>query len=342
MRRAIALTTVAWMALLGSIASPGPAQAKAPGRNGQIAFQRQDPTVRPSSGCILGCSSAYTINPDGTHEQKLSPTGLGSIYSPNWSPDGTQIAVFADCDFGGGCGAIILNADSGSVRVLPNPDPAVFNEFFSCHHWSPTGTRLACDAVGDTPGVTGIYTMRASDGGGLTQITTAPPGVEDGPADYSPDGKRLVFVRGGDTVNAQLFVVDISGGAPKQITPPRLTGIGEASWSPSGNKIVFGAQLRPDHRSVIMEVNPDGSGLHKVPIPGCGGASSDPTSIGCSNARWSPDGTKIAFIRTTTRFGIVQNVYTVNADGSGLAQVTHNGAGLAIGDVDWGPHPLAT
>src|SRR5207248_615744 len=103
-----------------------------------------------------------------------------------------------------------------------------------------------------------------------------PPGEDDGPADYSPDGKRLVFVRGGDTVNAQLFVVNLSGGTPKQITPPRLTGIGEASWSPSGNKIVFGAQLRRDHRSVVMEVNPDGSGLHQVPIPGCGGAFSDP------------------------------------------------------------------
>src|SRR5262249_53247571 len=171
------------------------------------------------------------------------------------------------CNFGGSCGAVILDADSGSVRVLPNPDPAVFNVFFSCHHWSPDGTRLACDAVGDAPGVTGIYTIRASDGGGLTRITTAPPGPgeEDGPADYAPDGKRLVFVRAGDNVNAQLFVVKLSGGTPRQITPASLTQIGQASWSPYGDKIVFGASLDPDHRSAVLEVNADGSGLHQVP-----------------------------------------------------------------------------
>jgi Tol biopolymer transport system component len=314
-----------------------PAGAKAPGPNGQIAFQRQDPTV-----CSKGCSSAYIINPDGTHEQKLSFPGLGSVLSPNWSPDGTQIAVFADCNSGGSCGAVILDVDTGSVRVLANPDPAVFNVFFSCHHWSPDGTRLACDAVGDAPGVTGIYTIRASDGGGLTRITTAPPGEEDGPADYAPDGKRLVFVRAGDTVNAQLFVVKLSGGTPKQITTPNLTQITEASWSPSGDKIVFGASPDPDHRSAIMAVNADGSGLHQVPIPGCGGAFSDRNSIACFNPRWSPDGTKIALARTMTQFSSVQNVYTANADGSGLAQVTHSRAGLGIGDVDWGPHPLST
>jgi len=123
-----------------------------------------------------------------------------------------------------------------------------------------------------------------------------------------------------------------------------LTQINGASWSPSGSKIVFGACFGVrglcDHQSAIMEVNPDGSGLHRVPIPGCGGATSDPTSTACFNASWSPDGTKIAFDRSKARFG--QNVYTVNASGSGLAQVTQSGTGLPITDLDWGPHPLAT
>jgi Tol biopolymer transport system component len=135
--------------------------------------------------------------------------------------------------------------------------------------------------------------------------------------------------------------VKLSGGTPKQITPPSLSEIGEASWSPSGDKIVFGASTDPDHRSAILEVNPDGTGLHQVLIPGCGGAFSDPTSVACFDVRWSPDGTKIAFARTMTRFSSVQNVYTANADGSGLAQVTHSDSGLAIDDLDWGPHPPA-
>lgn len=330
--RSMSLAAVAALALVGVVAETAPAEAKAPGPNGQIAFSRLDPPI-----CNQGCTSVYTINPDGTHQQKLSFPGLGSLSSPNWSPDGTQIAVIADCQSDGSCGAVILNPDSHTERVLPNPDPAVFNIFFTCHHWSPRGTRLACGGVGDAPGVTGIYTIRASDGGGLTRITTAPAGTDDEPADYSPDGTRLVFERGGDNVNAQLFVVKLSGGVPKQITPPSLTNIQGASWSPSGNKIVFGASTDRDHQSVIMEVNPDGSGLHRIPIPGCGGANADPKSISCFNARWSPNGTKLAFERSPTRFG--QNVYTANPDGSGLTQVTRSG--LAVTDQDWGPHPLA-
>jgi Tol biopolymer transport system component len=338
LKRLTVVTTAAAMTLLGFVAIGGAAQAKAPGPNGQLAFSRQDPTV-----CSKGCTSVYTINPDGSHEQKLSFPGLVSIGSPNWSPEGTQIAVIADCQFDGSCAAVIQNVDTGSVRVLPNPDPAVFNVAFTCHHWAPSGKRLACGAVGDVPGVTGIYTIRASDGGGLARITTAPAGTDDEPADYSPDGTRLVFERGGDNFNAQLFVARLSGGTPKQITSPKLTQIGGASWSPSGNKIAFsacfGVRGQCDHLSAIFEVNADGSGLHKIPIPGCGGAL-DPTAIACFDVRWSPDGTKIAFVRAMT-FGFVQNVYTANPDGSGLAQVTHSGSGLFIDDVDWGPHPLA-
>jgi Tol biopolymer transport system component len=44
------------------------------------------------------------------------------------------------------------------------------------------------------PSRNGIYTIRSSDGGGLTRITSH-PGGDDNPGDDSPDGKRMVFVR---------------------------------------------------------------------------------------------------------------------------------------------------
>jgi Tol biopolymer transport system component len=76
-----------------------------------------------------------------------------------------------------------------------------------------------------------------------------------------------------------------------------------------------------------------------VPItPSCGGAFSDARSISCLDPGWSPDGTKIVFTRATKSPGTPSSIYTVNADGSGLFQVTN-----ARGDSqpDWGPHPLA-
>jgi Tol biopolymer transport system component len=109
------------------------------------------------------------------------------------------------------------------------------------------------------------------------------------------------------------------------------------SWSPTGNKIVFAARTDPDHRLAVWVVDADGRALHQLPItPSCGGAFSDARSISCLDPGWSPDGTKIAFTRATK--GTPSSIYTVNADGSSLSQVTN-----ARGDSqpDWGPHPLA-
>jgi hypothetical protein len=91
----------------------------------------------------------------------------------------------------------------------------------------------------------------------------------------------------------------------------------------------------------IRVVKPDGTELHQVPIPSCGSAFSDTTSIGCPQASWSPDGTKIVFGRVTANgHHEHQDISTVNADGSGLSQVTYNG--VKDFSPDWGTHPLAT
>jgi hypothetical protein len=74
----------------------------------------------------------------------------------------------------------------------------------------------------------------------------------------------------------------------------------------------------------------------------CGGPTSDPNSTGCVDASWSPDGKKIVLSLFTAATGQV-NIYTVNADGTGLFQVTH-GVSTVPGEGDiqanWGTHPL--
>jgi len=86
------------------------------------------------------------------------------------------------------------------------------------------------------------------------------------------------------------------------------------------------------------QVNADGSGLHQLPIAGCVGPIADPNSIDCSYPGWSPDGTKIVFTRTTDD-GKRSDIAIVNADGSGLVQITHTGD---AGEADWGTHALAS
>ena len=156
----ICRTVALIVGVLGMSITGLPARAAGSPTNGRITFQRVDPTI------CKGCTSTYTVNPDGTHQKLL----LHSTGTPYWSPDGSEISVLADCNFGGPCSATLVDPDTGAVRTLPNPDPALYNEFFSCNRWSPDGTKLACDVISDTPGYTGLYTIRSSDGGGLTKL----------------------------------------------------------------------------------------------------------------------------------------------------------------------------
>ena len=98
--------------------------------------------------------------------------------------------------------------------------------------------------------------------------------------------------------------------------------------------------MRPDVRSSLRIVHSDGSDLHPVsvqPSSACGGPISDPSTDGCSEPDWSPDGTKIVFAKGQN-LDLTGNIYVVNVDGTGLTQVTHTVGSQA---PDWGTHPLA-
>jgi Tol biopolymer transport system component len=231
----------------------------------------------------------------------------------------------------------ILNFDTGSFTDLSlgtlYPDL-----FLGCGVWSPDATRLACEGDSEAdPSLNGVYTVRSSDGGDLQKVTSNP--FDFGcPGDYSPNGKRLVVPHG------TLVVVKLDGSGQRQITPSGMFfDLCSGSWSPQGNEILFSAHV-PDfnYRSTIWVVHSDGSGLRQIPVPRCGGLRSDPISIGCQQPTWSPDGTKIVFKRLDPSAGQA-DIYTVNADGSGLSAVTNTGdqrARRRLGHAR--PHPMST
>jgi Tol biopolymer transport system component len=311
------LTAVALCA--GMALSASHAQAKVPGPNGRIAFSRyvqDDNTV------------TYTVNPDGSHMQQLFPGFSGG---PRWSPDGSQVSLLAPCTDGEeNCAATIVDPDTGTFRQFKRPDPDLET---NCTGWSPDGTRLLCDSFGVTdPSRNGIYTILASDGRGLSRITSN-PGGEDIPGDYAPDGKRLVFSRTDPSrptnANVALFVVNVDRTGLRRITPWGLPFWEDAGrWSPDGSTILF-----DDQRSLFV-VHPDGSGMAKIPLVTRGFSR-------LQNPNWSPDGTKIvvSLFKATSSGTGQAGIYTANADGSDLQQVT--GSPTFDRDGDWGPHPLA-
>jgi Tol biopolymer transport system component len=315
MWRLIALLLVAGIALLGCGSTPGPAQAKFPGRNGQILFLRSDPATQ-EGGFI------YTVNPDGSHARKVLPFALDC---PHWSPNGSLIAA---CGRPDGSSAMILDPDTGSVREIFSSEPTLF---LACPVWSPDSKRLTCGQFQPPadPSLDGMYSIRSSDGGDVRRITSN-PGGQDEPADYSPDGTQVVFIRTDPThpssANQAIFVTNLDGTGLRQISPWGSRGLGiNTGWSPDGKTIVFSSN------GSLYRVHPDGTGLATIPLAGTN------SSAIAFDPGWSPDGTKIVFGLFTSPGSGQEGIYTANVDGSDLQQVTDSPT--HDDSQDWGEHP---
>jgi len=305
-----------------------PADASPRGANGQITYDR---TTDPTTGYQV----VLTANPDGSSERVVVPGACCA----DFSPDGSKLAVpYLTAD--GRIGPATINADGTGYTPFPINDPTL-NIGCGTGSWSPDSKRLACETWDDSnPARNGIYTISSADGSGLTRVTANPLGGHDIPGSYSPDGRRIVFLRFDANMNsAGLFVVKTNDGQLRQILPASMILNIGADWSPQGNEIIFSRHVTPDVLGSIWVVHANGTGLHEIHIRGldCGASFSDPSGVGCHGARWSPDGKKIIFVAISPATG-TSNIYTANANGTALTQVTFDGSD---DDPAWGTHSLA-
>jgi Tol biopolymer transport system component len=125
---------------------------------------------------------------------------------------------------------------------------------------------------------------------------------------YSPDGKKIVFVssRSG---HPALWVARHDGSNATQLTAFEAPLIGSPRWSPDGQHILFDSTLEGDFE--VYRINADGGGLRRL-------------THGARNAlpSWSRDGRWIYFI--STRSGDHQ-IWKMPADGGDPTQVTRHG-----------------
>jgi Tol biopolymer transport system component len=211
-------------------------------------------------------------------------------------------------------GTAIVRPDGTVDRVLEIPYETL-NAV--CTVWSPDDTRLACEAWDDTdPSRGGIYTVRASDGGDLARLTSAPDGMNDLPGDYSPDGSHLVFKRASGEAAAPLYLVGVAGGGePQALTEQAFDDPGR--FSPNGASVLTSANGQ------IKLVDLDGSQLQTIADPGAY----------LFGPCFSPDGEWIAY--SSTSEGFIADIIISRLDGSERWQVTHTPANEIV--VEWGP-----
>ena len=109
---------------------------------------------------------------------------------------------------------------------------------------------------------------------------------------YSPNGKRIVFVRRRQRATVvrsarelDLWTMNADGTHPRRLTWTKTIDEFSPAWSPDGKRIAFAAQTRGQSAAPegIWVVGIDGRGRHQLKP----GYAADPT--------WSPDGSKIAF-----------------------------------------------
>jgi Periplasmic component of the Tol biopolymer transport system len=298
-------------ALIGAIALVGlalaPVSASYPGTtNGRIAFG-----VRAGDGS----ANIFSAQPDGTGLRQLT-TGPGNHLCPAYSADGREIAYCADAS---GSFEIWTMKQNGTKQhqVTHLGGFATFPDI------SPDGSKIAFGGTEGADPNNEIYVIDAATGDGLVALTScaslAPGCSNDFPA-WSPDGRLIAFIHTDDfdadenPVNEQVWVMNADGSNQHPLTTDSPPKDQVPDWSPDGSRIAYNSGFFGSGGIWVMNAN--GSGQHQ--LTGCGPADPSPCAAGDDfGTAWSPDGTKIAFLRDFHSVGINDRpIYVMDADGS--------------------------
>lgn len=253
-----------------------------------------------------------------------------------------------------------MNADGTGRRRLT--DPVAYE---SHGQWSADGRHIVLQRRAGIPTATfqrAIWTIRA-DGSEARRVGRK----KRGEPSISPDGTRIVFVKGLFT-DVDLYVMDMNGTIVRRLTSKE--GVEAApAWSPDGSTIAF---LSEDPGSGVMEIwtlpaaggepamltssgvgkrtidwSPDGAHLAyttdespaRIGVVDADGAE-DHIILGDASDNvgpaWSPDGTRISFGRFTPAAGN-WDIWTMAPDGTDLVQLTFRSRNET--DPDWQPVP---
>ena len=177
--------------------------------------------------------------------------------------------------------------------------------------WSPDGQRIAFDRDLTKGGQllgSGMELFLANADG--SSVVRRAVGFHS-PA-WSPDGRWLAVSVNDCIYRCEMYLLKVEddGSAPLHIA----SAAAYPAWSPDGTKIAFVSLSGDDGYNELRVMNADGSGLTSI-------TARDEGAL--FRPSWSPDGRRIAFSKCALG---ACSIYTVNSDGSALAQLTSAGS----------------
>ncbi len=202
----------------------------------------------------------FTVNVDGQNLRRLTDNSYWDLY-PAWSPDGARIAFLSKR--GNDLDIYMMNAGGSDQRLFYD-----------------SGSHDAdVDWAGDTVVFTSGFKVWGikDDGTGLTQITKPADAGQWGQSnlpigDYDPrlrfDGLKVVFERLEDPESLyggyNIFSVNIDGTEETRLTSTNYAQ-GLASWSHSGDRIVYGvAAIGEEGKYDMYMMDADGSDSQNI------------------------------------------------------------------------------
>src|SRR5262245_174995 len=279
----------------------------------------------------------YLMSPDGSNPRRLTENTGGNAFAA-LSPDGKKIVFDSNRNRAEGeplntSDLFVMNTDGAEQMFLIRGSSATWSPDSKniAFHASASGLGLPTRTDPGAPTIdSDIFVANVDDlldgVAGPMNLTNSPEAIDDD-ADWSPDGRRIVFVSHPVTDDrqrsnqAEIYVINVDGTGLK-----RLTFNAEEerapSWSPDGTHIVFMCRIGGGASDFeICDMKADGSDRRQL----TDNAVSDATPT------FSPDGQQIVFQR---QLAGLTNLWLMNADGAGQAQLTNSPGVNAF--ANWG------
>jgi dipeptidyl aminopeptidase/acylaminoacyl peptidase len=296
-------------------------------------------------------NSIVQINADGTCREKLLSLRNAATYGARWQPGQ-----------GRGAGRIACGEESAASRAPAGPRLAIvkFNffsfrfeletvdetglqpfplagggewkrplpEWFAPPTWSPDGSSLVFSGIARRlfggPRGTRLYVVEA-DGTDLRPLRGTHGAFQ--PV-FSPDGHTVAFGRIGfrESKNKQgkkifvprsssIWLVDLAGGAPRRLTPAR------------NGHYLYPDSFSPDG-STLLATREVGSGPSDAVALGLGGGGTRTVIRHALDPIYSPDGSRIAFVREHSlkrkggKGSTTLDLFIARANGGGVRRLT--------------------